>query len=162
MLLCCDCSCKLIKESTSGPDWMTIIIAVATVLVTIYVVYLGKKVDIKLDKFKKLCFEPLESKFQFLTDYMEQNKNDSINNHLNPITEIVTDFNLILVQIKTIYPKLDVNVLQNLFIEFTDEAYRNPSNMMYSIYGDLLRTKVRIFEKVYNYALDKELKVFNF
>ncbi|MBA3704576.1 MAG: hypothetical protein H0W84_01335 [Bacteroidetes bacterium] len=162
MNFCYKCTHETIGEVSSGTDWFTIIIALATVGVTIYVVYLGKKVEIKISRFNKLCFDPLELKFNFLADLIQEHKTEQISNHLNAITEISTDFNLVLTQIKHVYPKLDIDKLQDIFQEFTDKAFANQQEGMYSIFGDFLGIKVRILNKVYDYALISELKVLKF
>lgn len=162
MDFCYKCTTEVIGQESSGPDWITILFAGAAVFVTIYVVFLGKRVEIKINKFNKLCFEPLEIKFDVLQNILEDKKNDDITLHLNTISEISADFTLVLTQIKHIYPKLNVDELQDMFHDnFTDIAFANGTNKMYTILGDFLKTKITILEKVYDYALFKELKIFS-
>lgn len=157
MRICYKCTHEIINESSSSNDWITVTIAILAVIVTVLVVFIGKSIEIKINKFNKLCLEPLELQFSLLETIILKDRSELISGYLPAISEIATDFTLIIVQIKIIYPKLNIDELQDLFHEFTDKAYENKSEMLYSIFGDFVGTKVKILHKIHTYALSKEL-----
>lgn len=157
-MICISCEQYYQDGST---DYLSIFIGVATIFITIYVVYLGKKVEIKINKFNKLCLEPLESEFKLLENLFIVNRNNTIQGYLNQINDHNSDLCLILTEIKEIYPKMDVDQLQDISHEFTDMAFQHQNEKLYIIQAVFLRTKIKILSRVYNYALEREINFIN-
>jgi hypothetical protein len=163
ILICSDnfhCNEQLYPSTDSGFSFIlsciAIVISLLTILITLYVVYITKRVEININKFNYLCLEPLESSFHAIFKHFESYRNDTISNHRKELTTAAEDLTLQLIAIKNIYPKLDINRLQNKFQEFTDKAYNNPSEMFYTLQSDFVRVKIQILSDVYDYALYKE------
>ena len=157
-MICIGCE-QVLKESDT--DFFSLFVGLATILITIYVVYLGKKVEIKTNKFNKLCLEPLEVKFKILEDLYISNRDDELNKHLKDINDHVNDLCLLLAETKEIYPKLDINVLQDISHEFTDFAFQQKTEKLHATKSLFLKTKVKILSRVYDFALDKEINIFH-
>jgi hypothetical protein len=163
MILNC-CCCNLNPQESSSFDWVTTLLAVIALIVSIYLIYLSKKVEIKTNKFNKLCLEPLEKYFDVLSDLILINKDNAISLYLNDITSINSDINVFLTKVKTIYPDLNIDFLQDTSIVFTDKAYENglQNLQMYTIFGDFLEARMIILDTVYNHSIEKEIRIFKF
>ncbi|MDP3441578.1 MAG: hypothetical protein Q8T08_01850, partial [Ignavibacteria bacterium] len=70
----------------------------------------------------------MEKKFTLCDSIIEQNKNTPVREHLNDLASTVTDLNVLLTCIKDIYPKLNIDELQNISFVFTDKAFDNINN----------------------------------
>jgi hypothetical protein len=155
-LLCCHC-----PPPDSGVNLTSIIgliVAVAAIIITLYAIYAAKRVEISANKFNKLCIEPIEAKLKILDDLFETKRLEEIHNHLSTITDITGDLALLCVELKKVYPKLDVNALQESTYILSDAAYANSSYLLFFVQSEFLKMKIDIFDKVYTYALYKEVK----
>jgi hypothetical protein len=166
MILYCPDNFHCIEHSYSNANgstsdfisYLALAISILSIVTTIFVVYLAKRVEIKVNKFNRLCLEPLESSFNSIFEHFDSYRNDSIHKHLKELFNACSDLTSQLVAIKSIYPKLDTAILQDRFSEFTDKAYANQSELFYTLQSDFLRVKIQILSEVYNYALEKETK----
>ncbi len=154
-ILCC-CS-----QQTNGLDWMSItglIVAIIAIVITLYAIYAGKRVEISVDKFDKLCREPLEERLKVLDELFDKHRTELIHKHLVLISDITSDLGLLFVALNSIYPKLDVNSLQDRTHVFSDTAFANNTHRLFFIQSSYLQMKIDLFDQVYKYALYKEVK----
>lgn len=150
------CYCQETPIETDFLDYLPNILAFVALLIAIYVVILTKRADIQLAKFQKLCLDVIEAKFSRLETLIDQNKESEIGEYLQIITDANLDLNLIFIQLKSIYPQINIDVLQDITQEFTDKAYLNYNQKFYTLQSDFLITKIRVQEKLYDYALYHE------
>lgn len=134
---------------------ITLIIAIVAVISSIYSVYLTKQMEVKYDKFKYLCLDFLENKLNVIEQEIT-NANTNNNAAIFSITNHFSDLSLIVIEIRNVYPKLDVDKIQNLTFEFTDLLYKNTVNIT-NLHSDFLITKIKIYSSVYDYALEQEM-----
>ena len=144
----------------SGSLWITLLIGFVTIVATVYVVYLGKRVEISTNRFNKICLEPLESKFKNFNEFLDEHKTQEVSKYLMRVTNFNTDLNIFLIQMRNVYPKLDINKLQDISISFSDYAYSVSNEKISSIESEFLKTKIIILNEVYNYCLYSEVKYF--
>lgn len=147
-----------LEESHSFSDYAPTIISIIALFFAVYVVILSKKVEISINEFNKLCLEPMEKKFALCDSIIEQNRNVPVRLHLNDLSSNITDINVLLTCIKGIYPKLDINELQDISIVFTDEAFNNINNNLSTIQLAFLTMKISMLKKIYDYSLYQEVK----
>lgn len=162
-MCCCHHHCEITNYSSGGDSnniWITVCVAVVTIIVTVYVVYLGKRVEISTNRFNKICLEPLVDKFEIFHQFLKDHKYEEVSEHLMEVTNFSTDLNIFLIQLRTIYPKLDINKLQDISISFSDIAYSNQLENMITIESEFLKTKINVINEVYNYCLYSEVKYF--
>jgi hypothetical protein len=158
-------SFNIINHVTSGNDtfdWVqfsSVAIAVLALFISIYVVHLSKQTEIRYDKFKKLCLEPVCEKIDLIKEHLDTLNIIGANDLMN-ITNQFTDLNILFIQLRIIYPRMDINTLQDLTNEFTDRVYQL-NNMPYNLNTNFIITKNKILHKVYDFALYKELTYFH-
>lgn len=155
MIFYCDC----IKSSPNVIDYAPTFISIIALLLAIYIVILSKKIEISINKFNKLCLEPMEKKFTLCDSIIEQNKNTPVRKHLNDLASTVTDLNVLLTCVKGIYPKLNIDELQNISFVFTDKAFENINNNLSTIQLDFLTMKFSMLKKIYDYSIYQEVKI---
>lgn len=150
--------CNCLKDSTGFNDYAPVIISIIALFFAIYVVILSKKVEISINKFNKLCLEPMEKKFASCESIIEQNKNAAVRVHLNELTSNITDLNVLLTCVQRIYPKLNIDELQDISFVFTDKAFNNINSNMSTIQLDFLTMKITMLKKTYDYSIYQEVK----
>jgi hypothetical protein len=157
-------SFNIVNTLSSGNDsfdWVqfsSVAIALLALFISIYVVHLSKQTEIRYDKFKKLCLEPICEKIDQINVQLNQLNIIGAADLMN-ISFQFSNLNILFIQIKMIYPKMDIDTLQNLTIDFTDILYLSINNQ-YTSSTDFIITKNKILHKVYDFALYKELSYF--
>jgi hypothetical protein len=152
----CYCQCNA-SDGGNFFDILTEILTFVTIIITLLSVVLSKRVEIRFTKFENLCLNIVNEKFDYFFNYINRFETEVIRLHLTTITELNTDFNLLLVELRAIYPKIDIDFLQNLSHEFTDKAYANQSLRMGILVSDFLVMKIKMLDKLYDYALRHEM-----
>lgn len=135
-------------------DFMPAIISFLTIFVIIYVVFLSKQTEIQYDKFKRLCLDVVEGKLEDIQKYI-LNLTNLGSVELQEITSKFSDLNILYIGIRKIYPKIDIDSLQDKTFEYTDLIYSKKSLDFTKI--KIYETRLIIINDLYNYALYDEL-----
>lgn len=159
ILNCIEYSCCHFNSNDSNV--FTYIVAISTIIITIYVVYLSKRVDLKVEKFNKLCLDPLLANFSLQEDFIKNNGSETVSSKLMNLNELNNDLTILFSIIHQSYPSLNVNELQDITHEYTDSFFHLQNQLLYEIQGDLLKTKIRILDKIYNHVYHKEISIFS-
>ncbi|MEI7595836.1 MAG: hypothetical protein WCK02_08830 [Bacteroidota bacterium] len=148
-----------IKEScseSSSSDLMAIAsfaVSAFAVFITYYAVYEAKKTEIKYEKFKKLCLELIVENLEYIKSLLNENINSE---GKMKISNSFSDLTLLFIEIKNIYPNMDIDELQNIIFTYTDSLYSSETNFIY----EFNKLRINLISKIYDFALYYELNFF--
>ena len=111
-------------------------------------------------KFQKFCITSLDALF-----LQVDNKFDSsvtrINKRKQQITDAFVEIQVFITVLKKVYPNIPIEELVLNLETFTDKVYEIDKNSFTELKADYLATKLLLYNKLYNFALQKELSLFN-
>lgn len=153
--------------SESGWSWsdslafIAIAISAFSILFTYYTIYISKKLDIKYNTFEKLIIEnithvlsPIECLF-----LNGDKKDEVVNSHLQLITNVSSDIDLLLICLKDTYSKLQIAQIIKNKENFFDDIYSNSGDTVNLFKVKYLSFKIAIFNELYKHAIKKEFSL---
>lgn len=161
VLLCFHSEVKVADDSKT--DWIAIIACIASaisLIISFVTVIQRKRTEIRYAKFEKLCLNIIDDKFNEIKKFLTETGKDSLTLHLDKITMFYVDLVIITITLQKIYPRIDIDHIQNECNVFTDFLYTDPSKQIFEINQQYLESKLKILNKLYDYALYEEIKLF--
>jgi len=150
----CNLPIQVITNDSNWVDILTLLFTIISIIVIIYVVFLAKQTEIQYDKFKKLCLDLVDSELNNIYLYIKEQHNIG-SRELYIINEYFSDLNILFISIRKIYPKIDIDALQNCSFEYTDQIFERKDADSAKLYFH--QTRISILNDLYNYAYFKEL-----
>ena len=140
-----------------------IILSLASLLFSMYLIYLTKRMEILYQEYESLCIKNVDNILSGLDKLFDENELENVVAYRNQITNSMVELQGFLVILRnTIYSKIDVQHFIELIEEFTGKIYNaNEANLL-TFKGDYYSTKLKIYNDLYSYALEKELHFMKF
>jgi hypothetical protein len=158
---CCPLSYASGLTSSDYIAILAIIVSVASLLFSVYFIYLTKRVEILYQEFENLCIKNVEKILSGLDKIFDENESDKSNDYRSQITYSMLELQGFLVTLKeSIYNKIDVKYFITLIEEFTEKIYGSTDATLLDFKGDYYSTKLKIYNALYKYAVEKELRIF--
>ncbi len=142
------------------------IIALSVSLIAVFfsvrIVYITKKLEIKLRQYDDLCLNPIQSNFASIDRIFSQSENDLVKSHLRLIQSTILDFQLYVSELSKIYRKIDTPELIKITEVFSDILYMNEKNKLSIHKTDYYQFKLSLYNKLYKYIITKEIRIIPF
>lgn len=137
---------------------IAIIISVLSLISSIYLIYLTKRLEILYQEFESLCIKNVENIFSGLDNIFDQNELSLASDHRSHITTIMTELQGFLISLRdSVYSKIDVQSLIDIMELFTEKIYEGNNAKLVEFKGDYYSTKLKIYNSLYNHAIEKEI-----
>lgn len=127
---------------------ISIIIAVIALIFSVHSIKVTKKKEIEYDKFKRLALELLSEHFSDIERKMNLYKSNTI--LLAELSDSLTNLTLFFNSMQTYYPKMDIDIIQDEIIEFSDRIYISKSNIEFYRF---IHLKANLYALIYDYAI---------
>jgi hypothetical protein len=129
-----------------------ILISVASIFISYRTIFKSKVLDLKFHKFENLCLKNINSILKTTDDIFNLKHQDMIDQHLQIITETITELQSFLVSLKkTTYNDIDMDKLIEITEIFTDKTYTNTDKVLNNK-SDYLIMKLNLNKELYKYA----------
>lgn len=140
---------------------IAIIVSLASLIFSIYLIYLTKRMEILYQEFETLCLKNVENILAGLDKIFDENELKKTDDYRVQITNSMVELQGFLISLRdSVYGKIDVRHLIGITEEFTEKIYDSNNATLLDFKGDYYSTKLKIYNALYNYALEKELRIF--
>ncbi len=147
--------CVPSSDGISYTDIISIIVAVLAVYISVRTIVITKKKEIEYDKFKRITLELLNEQFDIISEKINLYKSNQIS--LARFSDSLTDLTLFFNSMRVLYPKMNVDELQDKINNFSDNIFEDSENIDYNF----IYLKTSLFALVYDYAII-EIPFFSF
>jgi hypothetical protein len=137
---------------------LALLVSLASILFSFYLLYLNKRVDVLNTKFQKFCISQIDLIFDKLSAKL-QDETISEGGMRRTITNMSVELQIFLLALKDIYPQIDLNKLTTVCENFSDEIYKTEILDIEVIKLQFMRFKLNMYSALYDYALTKELNL---
>ena len=120
--------------------------------------YRNKRVELIAKRFDKLCIDPIEAGFKELDKLFSEHSADNASDYLQQIANKLTEVNLILVSLLSIYPTFNVQSITAINDRFSDDYFEGKDEKVGDYLASYLKTKNLVINLLYKHILDNELK----
>jgi len=138
-----------------------IFISIIAILLSIRLVYITKRLEIKEKQYNDLCINPINNILKGLDDIFTNHEHDLINIHFSKIPSVTTDFQLYVFELSNIYPNIDKINIVKATEEFTDYIFSSPNEKVSFFKVNYYQTKIKIYRILYDYIIRNEFKIFS-
>jgi hypothetical protein len=138
---------------------IAVLISFFTLVASIFIIYTTKRLEIKYLEFEKLCINNIDSILCGLDKLFNKHEHDVIKEHRVKITNTIVELQIFLIRLKEKkYSKIDINKIVVDLEKFTEKVYTDKNLKILRLKGDYYSTKIELYDDLYEYALQKELK----
>jgi len=138
-----------------------IIVSLTSLLFSIYLIYLTKRMEILYQEFETLCIKNVENILSGLDKIFDENELNKTDEFRVQITSSMLELQVFLVSLKdSVYEKINVPHFISLIEDFTEKIYDAKEATLLEFKGAYFSTKLKIYNDLYTYALEKELRIF--
>lgn len=142
-------------------DFLAILISVISIFFTFRSIYFSKKIDLKFNRYEALCISNVNFIFNEIENLFTYNSNGNIEIHRNEILNNLIELNQFMLTLAKIYPNINKEFITSITDDFSDEIFSRGGTLT-EFKSSYLNTKVLILEKLYDYAIKKEIKFWKF
>jgi hypothetical protein len=135
------------EQSQSVLDWLSLIIAFIALVISIITLIYSKRKEIEYDKFKTIAIGQIDEEFDVIFKLIERYKRNEID--LSYFSDALTNLTLLLLSLRSIYKKMDIDKLQDIINKFSDNVFENDGDIL----TNYIFMKTSLYSKIYNYAL---------
>lgn len=150
----------------SGSDYIAIIaiiISLASLFFSIYLIWLTKKMEILYQEYESLCIKNVDNILSGLDKLFKDRELENVVAYRNQITNSMVELQGFLVILRnTIYNKINVKHFIKIIEDFTNKVYGTNDATLLEFKGDYYSTKLKIYNDLYQYALEQELHFMKF
>jgi hypothetical protein len=154
------------NQGLSGSDYIAIIaiiVSLTSLFFSIYLIWLTKKMEILYQEYESLCIKNVESILSGLDNLFKEKELENVVAYRNQITNSMLELQGFLVILRnSIYNKIDVQHFVEIIEDFTNKVYGTNDASLLEFKGDYYSTKLKIYNDLYNYALEQELHFMKF
>ncbi|MDU7627704.1 hypothetical protein [Parabacteroides sp.] len=143
------------SDGISYTDIISIIIAIFALYISIRTIVITKRKEIEYDKYKRITLELLNEQFFIIKEKIDLYKSNKIS--LANFSDSLTDLTLFFNSMKILYPKMDINKIQDKINDFSDNIFESSDNIDYKF----IQLKTLLFASIYDYAIT-EIPLFLF
>ena len=125
--------------------------------------YRNKQVEIVAKRFDKLCIDPIDAGFKDLDKLFAEHGEHPALDYRKQIASKLTEVNLILVSLLSIYPKLNITSITDVNDKFSEHYFKSQEESecqeetVGDYLADYLKTKNSVIDLLYKYILNEEL-----
>jgi hypothetical protein len=136
---------------------VSLAISVMSLALTFIGAYRNKRVELIAKRFDKLCIDPIEAGFKELDKLFSEHGSEKAADYRNSIATKLTEVNLILVSLRSIYPQLDVNEITQCNDTFSEQYFEGADETVGDYLASYLKAKNEVINLLFKHILEKEL-----
>lgn len=137
---------------------IALVISILSLFLGLVSIYLTKRIEIVYEKFNKLCLSNVERILSNLDRIFEERSEEQMEHFRQPVTDTLVELQLFLVELKGIYPRIDLNSVDTISSKFSDTIYLDIGKLKVSNFkSNYFSAKLSILNKLYEFAIRKEL-----
>ena len=137
---------------------ISLVVSGLTFVFTLSAGYQNKRIEIKARKFDKLCLEPIEAGFKGLDNIFANAKGDLASVHHEAVAEGLTEINYLLIQLKSIYPRLDFDGIERRCDKFSELFFDcEPTERVADYFAKYFYTKTQVLNSLFHYAIEDHI-----
>lgn len=147
-------------SSTPPFNWLALasfVISGLSLLLSFIGAYRNKQVEIVAKRFDKLCIDPIDAGFKELDKLFSTHGNELASNYLKDVATRLTEVNLVLVSLRSIYPALDAQSVTRINDAFSDHYFECKDEQVSEYLASYLKAKNLVIDSLYKYILNEEL-----
>lgn len=153
-------------SSASSFSWLALAsfgISGLSLALTFIGAYRNKRVELVAKRFDKLCIDPIDAGFKDLDKLFAEHGEHLALDYRKQIASKLTEVNLILVSLLSIYPKLNITSITDVNDGFSEHYFKSQEDSetqeatVGDYLADYLKTKNSVIDLLYKYILNEEL-----